>query len=106
DASLKPFDRVPEVLKAALKEMQAKKPDLKVLLYQGTLAQAKLCAEDGWGFNVILCLSDTDEPSAQPAWVKDTMIVTVGHKGKHVGVVGAFRTGKPPKPFELKYQMV
>jgi hypothetical protein len=106
DASLKPFNRVPEVLKAALKEMQAKKPDLKVLLYQGTLAQAKLCAEDGWGFNVILCLSDTDEPSAQPALVKDTMIVTVGHKGKHVGVVGAFRTGKPAKPFELKYQMV
>jgi hypothetical protein len=106
DTPLKPFDRVPQVLPVMLKQMQAKKPDLKVLLYQGTLAQAKKCAEDGWGFNVILCLSDTDEPSSRPEWVKDTMIVMVGHKGKHVGVVGAFATKKAAKPFELKYQMV
>jgi hypothetical protein len=106
DPQAKPFDRVPQVLPVMLKEMQAKKPDLKVLLYQGTLAQAKLCAEASWGFNVILCLSDTDEPSSRPEWVKDTMIVMVGHKGKHIGVVGAFATKKAAKPFELKYQMV
>ena len=34
------------------------------------------------------------------------MLVTLGHKGKAVGVVGVFRTGKPDRPFELRYQLV
>jgi hypothetical protein len=34
------------------------------------------------------------------------MIVQIGHKGRYVGVVGAFRTGQPQLPFELRYQLV
>src|SRR5256885_4649944 len=34
------------------------------------------------------------------------MIVRVGHKGKFIGVVGAFRTPNPAKPFDLYYQLV
>jgi hypothetical protein len=104
--SLAKFDQVPPVLPSMLNELKQKKPDLKVLLYQGTMEEAKRCAEAVPAFNVILCLSDTDESSSRPEMVKDTMIVSVGHKGKHVGVVGAFATGKSAKPFELKYQMV
>jgi hypothetical protein len=99
------FDQVPAVLPLMLKEMQAKKPDLKVMLYQGTLTEAKACAEAAPALNVILCLSDSDEPSARPEMVKDTMIVSVGHKGKHVGVVGIFANRKSAKAFDLKYQM-
>ena len=34
------------------------------------------------------------------------MLVSLGHKGKYVGVVGVFKTGKAGQPFELKYQLV
>ena len=34
------------------------------------------------------------------------MIVQTGQKGKHVGVVGAYRSTKPEGGFELKYELV
>jgi nitrate reductase cytochrome c-type subunit len=34
------------------------------------------------------------------------MIVRVGHKGRYVGVVGAFRTGQAARPFDLRYQLI
>jgi hypothetical protein len=79
-------------------------PDLSVLLYQGSLAEAKVLAENMKDFNVILCLSVEEEPSELPTMVGGTMVVAVGHKGKYVGVVGVFR-GKNGKP-ALRYQLV
>jgi hypothetical protein len=57
--------------------------------------------------DLILCLSDDSEPPTFPEKVGDTMIVSVGHKGRFVGVVGVFRTKntKGP-PFQLRYQLV
>src|SRR5207249_11865441 len=57
-------------------------------------------------FDVILCLSEEDTPRAQADIVGKTMIVRVGHRGKYIGVVGAFRTGNAAKPFDLQYQSV
>ena len=34
------------------------------------------------------------------------MVVSVGHKGRYVGVVGVWKTNKPAQPYELKYQLV
>ncbi|MFN4260727.1 MAG: multiheme c-type cytochrome [Gemmataceae bacterium] len=96
------------VLPQALQELQANKPEFLVLLYQGSLAEAKACAERFPQLNVILCLSqdNEEEPSDKPETVGDTLIVKVGHKGRYVGVVGAFRTGNPARPFQLHYQLV
>lgn len=94
-----------KVLPQTTAEMRSKEaPDLRVLLYQGTLAEAKILAERLTDFHIILCLSIEDEPSALPTMVGDTMIVAVGHKGKYVGVVGVFRdkAGKP----SFRYQLV
>jgi hypothetical protein len=33
------------------------------------------------------------------------MIIAVGHKGRYVGVVGAYRTGRAERPFDLRYQL-
>ena len=55
--------------------------------------------------DIILCVSAAAEPPSLAVAVGETMIVEVGHKGRYVGVVGAFRR-KGPTPFELRYQLV
>ena len=35
-----------------------------------------------------------------------SMVVAPGRKGKYVAVVGAWKTGDPKKPFDLKYERV
>jgi len=103
------------VLKKAVGEI-AKKADLMVLLYEGTLKEAKSCGEF-WAraqkddptlaqIHVIQCLSEEEDSSAVPERAGNSMVVAVGHKGRYVGVVGAFRTGKADQPFDLRYQLV
>jgi hypothetical protein len=100
------------VLERTLAKLRADGAELFVLLYQGDADKAKACAEDCQKnpkvgrIDVILCLSEASEPRAVPVTtVGDTMIIEVGYKGRHVGVIGAFRRGGVV-PFELKYQLV
>jgi hypothetical protein len=116
-------------LDAVLKEMDEAKVDVRVLLYQGSQtlkyepdpdekpakrkidAEAVECAKAYPQFDVILSLSEEDEPSAEPVWVADPatgrkiMVAALGHKGKYVGVVGVYKTGAAATPFELRYQL-
>src|SRR5262249_2154176 len=80
--------------------------DLRVLLYQGSLEEARALAGDRKDFHIIPCLSPEDEPSSDPIQVGNTMVAAVGHKGRYVGVVGVWRTGKADRPFDLRYQLV
>jgi hypothetical protein len=100
------FAATDAALRAALKEMQPKKPELLVLLYHGTQAEAKACAGAFRQFHVVLCQSKDADPSDKPELVNDTLVVNVGHKGRYVGLVGAWRTGKANRPFDLKYQLI
>jgi hypothetical protein len=100
-----------EVLGEAVRQLDAhpKKPPVRVLLYQGTEDEAKKVAEDWPQFQVILCQAEDPEPPQFPAFVthadgRKTMIVQVGHKGRYVGVVGAFRTANGG--YDLRYQLV
>jgi hypothetical protein len=97
------FDPVRKVLPAVFQKMAQEKPDLRVLLYQGTAREARACAGAFQEFQVILCLCDDDEGSSQAEKVGGTMVVSVGHKGKNVGVVGVF-PGDREHP--LRYQQV
>jgi hypothetical protein len=100
-----------ELLKSALKAMNASKtkPELKVLMYQGTQDEAKAIAEDFSEFQVIVCLSEEAEPPSAPIELLNqktkakTLILQLGHKGRYVGVLGAFKTNAG---LELKYQLV
>jgi hypothetical protein len=114
------FSHTSDVLPGILKQMDDKKVDFRVVLYHGSVTQgvkgnnqpeALALAAAFPQIDLILCLSESDEPSAHSILVpqkagRNTMIVTLGHKCKYVGVVGAFRTGKQANPFELKYQLV
>lgn len=80
---------------------------LLVLLYQGSVEEAKACAKKNPEFQVILCLCKEEEPPARPVIVGETMIVEVGHKGRSVGVLGALLTGKTDNPFDFgQYELV
>lgn len=86
----------------------AKKPQLNVLIFQGSSDDAEKVAKDFPAFNVILCQASDSLPPLRPKNVSTsvgtTVIVEVGHKGQHVGVLGAFK--KPGGGFDLQYQLV
>jgi nitrate reductase cytochrome c-type subunit len=116
DPSLKFAQDSSVLLTKALGELRIQKADLVVLLYQGSVKGAKACAvfcaqsqkTDPTlpQVHVIQCLSDDEEPPSVPERAGNSLIVTVGHKGRYVGVVGVFRTGKTDRPFDLRYQLV
>ena len=109
-----------QALTAVLREMNAGKIDARVLLYMGSISQGRpksppeavACAEAFPQFPLIVALDDSDLPRTEPVWATNaktgakTMIVSLGEKGKYVGVVGFWRTGRPAQPFELRYQLV
>jgi len=105
------FENNKTVITDALKQMDAapKKPEVLVLLYAGTKEEAILALKAFPQFQVVLCQTAEEEPPAFPTYVDGPegepkrMIVNVGHKGRHVGVVGLFRAdGK----IDLKYHLV
>jgi hypothetical protein len=104
------LEDVPKVLPQMIKKVQAEKPNLMVLLYQGSLPEAKACARALPYFDLIVCVSAEEEPPSVPDPVitrnKTTLIVTLGHKGRYVGVMGVYATGKADKPFDLQYKLV
>jgi hypothetical protein len=106
-----------KALEAVLKSMDKEKIDLRLLLYQGyaTLQnkpdqppEAIACAKAFPQFQVMLCLSEEDDPEMdeERSWVdqgKDkpkTLLARLGHKGKYVGLVGIYKNAKP------RYQVV
>jgi hypothetical protein len=101
------FDKVRDVLKPALAKVDADKPDLRVLLYQGTPAEARKLIQAFPNFAVVMCQSEDDEGPAQPEVVGSTCLVKgVGHKGKNIGILGVFRTGDGARPFTYRFQHV
>jgi hypothetical protein len=102
------LDDVSRILPEMIKQVQAKKPNLLVLLYQGSLPEAKALASTVPQFDVIQCLTAEEEPplEADPVGTenKKTLIVRVGHKGRYVGAVGVFATGKSDQPYQLRYE--
>lgn len=107
-------DNVKTVLSELDKLGKAKVP-MTMLLYQGTVEEAKLLAQFCAGkrkdmpglpaLDLILCLSAEDEPPSVPTTLPGvpTQIFQIGHKGRYVGVIGAFPAGKG---YQFRYQLV
>jgi hypothetical protein len=100
-----------EAVAAAVKELRAhpKAPTLNVLLYQGSFDEASAQARREAAFPVVVCLSDDPEPPEVPDAANapgggQVLVVRVGHKGRYVGVLGAFRRANGT--FDLKYELV
>ncbi len=101
-------------LRGVVKKLDAnpKKPELNILLYQGSVTEAKFLAQDWPQFQVILCLADDSEPPQYPIEVsgkhhtpgKPTLVIQVGHKGRYIGVLGVYK--RATSGLDLKYQLV
>jgi hypothetical protein len=91
-------------------------PDIKVMMYQGAFeykipggnqsADAQTAAKSFPQFQIVVCKTDNDsEPPTLPTMANDgkTMIVRVGQRGQHVGMIGVYRGAKGT---ELYYQRV
>lgn len=109
--SLVAFGKLADELKLAVKELSAhpKKPQLNILLFQGTLDEAKQVPTDFPQFDVIVCLSPEPLPPEAPTTVagaagRKTLIVQVGWKGQRLGVLGAFK--RADGGFDLKFHLV
>jgi hypothetical protein len=100
------FDDVDKVLPVVLAKLKKENAELSVLLLQGSLDEATNVAKKHPELQLIVCLSKEEEPSAQAEVVGTTQIVSVGHKGRNLGVVGINRPQNAGQPFELRYQMV
>jgi 2',3'-cyclic-nucleotide 2'-phosphodiesterase (5'-nucleotidase family) len=111
------FDKdTPKILEKSLLDCKKQGAELFIVLYVGNVKDAKEMAKwwsgqrknqpDLPNIDVILC-QDGDLPPVVPEFVVgETIGISVGHKGQHVGVVGAYRTGNARQPFQLKYQLV
>jgi Cytochrome c554 and c-prime len=99
------FEDVRKTLEQVIPQLQKNQCELLILLYQGSIEEAKRCAEAFPEFQVIQCLTREEEPPGQPQQVGNTIIVEVGHKGRYVGLIGAYRGAQSGKPFELFYQL-
>lgn len=79
-----------KVLPGVIKEMEAAKPDLMILLSQSNKEESKALAEKFPVFDILLTAGGVEDPLGEPTFLGKTMMVDVGHKGKSAGVVGYY----------------
>jgi hypothetical protein len=97
------FEPLDKSLKTALDEVAKESPDLSVLLLAGELREAEKCAEQFPQFPVIVYATAEEEPPQMPSRKGKSLLIGLGHKGRYVGLVGAFR--QPNGAFQLHYQL-
>jgi Cytochrome c554 and c-prime len=103
DVSLKAIKAPEEVLPGVLTELEAKS-DYQVLMVQGPPALAKRLGEAFPAFDVVVATSDTADPLShepEPLNGGKTMLISIGKKGKYVGVVGFHPKDAKPLQFHL-----
>jgi Cytochrome c554 and c-prime len=113
DPNLK-FDR--NGASAALKELAKQKTDFNVVLFQsdekfapGAAPEVETCTDFCQKQNlaplhVVLHTYHDPEPPGLPKVLNGTQLISVGHKGKYVGVLGVWH--KQGGGFDYKYEMV
>lgn len=91
-----------DAAQSILAEMKEREAEFKVLLAYMPMGDAITLAEKNPGFDLILCKSKYEESlNEEMRMVGNTMVTWVGQKGKKVGVVGYWRSGKPRLRFEM-----
>ncbi len=101
-----------KVIPDILSKMKEKSPEIRVLLYQGTHDEAERLAQAIDDFDIIVFNTDQSDPPSQSDRAKaapgkkepKAQLVTVGHKGRWVGVMGVFRNAD--KSFDLQWEVV
>jgi hypothetical protein len=103
DASLT-IGPVEESIVTVLEQLKTQKIEILVLLFHGSRAEARPLAARFPQFRIVLTLDDSDEPSALPEKSGDNLLISVGHKGKYIGLVGVNRQGSTGR-IDLRYEL-
>jgi hypothetical protein len=98
DVTVAPAD---EAIAKALEQLDAAAPDMKILLSHGSLNEAKKFAAKFPQFNLIVTTGGAEDPDGIPETVGETIVLNVGKKGKHAGVLAIYPDGDPQFRFEL-----
>jgi len=104
DVLLPSIKRPDEVLPGVLAELDPKS-DYQVLMVQGSPALARRLALAYPAFDVVVATSEAADPfNHEPDLLNGgkTMLVSIGKKGKYVGVVAFY----PNEPDRMRYQLV
>ncbi len=102
-AAMLPDVKTPEAVLASILADLEKDTDIQVLMVQGPPELARTLGQKFPGFDVVVGTSQFD-PAQDAERLNDgkTLLVTVGHKGQYIGVVGLFQDAKE----KLRYQRV
>lgn len=81
----------PEIaLPAAIAELKKAKPDLMILLSQSSFDETKGFLKKFPDFDVAVSAGGGEEGKTEPSIVGKTLVLRVGQKGKHAGILGYY----------------
>jgi len=89
-----------EVLPEMVKSLEAANTDFNVLLSHARFAETEDLLKQFPQFHIAMCLGG-EEGRDEPQQVGDSLVLQVGHKGKHVGVLAYYPDADPKFQFEL-----
>ena len=90
-------------LEPVIEQFKQQQTSLNILLAYADIEESKALAKRFPMFQVVVSAGGPEDPDKRPQTVGKTMLLTVGQKGKYVGVVGLFPDDvKTP----LRYQLV
>jgi len=92
------------ILPAVIERLEAQQVDLLVLLSQASVEESRELAGKFPQFDLVLSAGGPEDPDGRPITIGKTVLVTVGQKGKHAGVVGYY----PDAPVDerLRFELV
>ncbi len=92
-------------LNTVVPKLVEEKCDLLVLLSHGTPEEALALAKQFPQFQVVVSAGGPDDPDPKPKREGETLLLSIGKKGKHVGVLGLYPTAEKPAD-RLRFELV
>jgi hypothetical protein len=86
-----------DALARVLPKLQAAGAQVLVLLSHAPLKESRALTEQFPALHLVVTAGGPEDPRREPESVGTTMVLQVGHKGKHAGVVGIDFNGADPK---------
>lgn len=90
-----------KVLPQVIEELDQAQPDVRILLSHASLSESQHLAAKFPGFDIVLSAGGAEDPSGEPQKIGETLLWTVGRKGKYAGVVGFYPDADERFRFEL-----
>lgn len=97
------FEDPGAALARVLPLMQAAQPSLCVLLSHAEAAESRKLARQFPDFDVVVTAGGPEDGALEPEMIGETLLLEVGQKGKHAGVLGVYPDATEPR---LRFELV